>query len=658
MSTEALEVPVSSEVIASETQEDAIEMTGDILDQKATSGELESVDQSPTRIPDLSKIQTKKKRLTLQERLALATKTKDKKESLSASELLDPEKFNASDKDRQSKSPSPTPMPMDKEVLEVESSKANTQQIKPELDASEDIKSLVAQNNKLKSEIAKLQSSKLQQELTKKDEIIAQLMKEGEQLSIKELKLNDTIKRLRVTNQSYEEVIADLNEKDAEHSEKLAEIDDILKKNKLDMKLLSEALKEYNKLITDGVKQKLEQVTKDFEKEVKKNELKSKEINELRIQMDLLKETNKIEINNKEEIIQHLKAEVANVKTMNSNEIIRLESKIESLIMETESTTDTTEVNSKDHQKLLRNFNNLQAEMLNSKSNWELIEINLNSKITDLTNKLEYSRKEKHQMVKDIRLLQDKLTDANDTIASLREDVERLELAINEKDEIIEDLNIEKTNLNEKILKINQLYNSEKQLLSKNIDDLSNQLKEKDEKSISNGYLEDMSYNNSRGFESSIYEYRNESAHSLVSDLDTLPFTESNTRDNSREVSSLDNNFNSFQLINKLSNTVKTLKVELSSIKEEVEQVNTEKDILEREILSSSKKTQEVDAFIQKIHDLEQQLQDRDSQEDQLLEIIGEKEEKLEELRNDVQDLKDLCKLQVQQMIQIQEQRK
>lgn len=120
----------------------------------------------------------------------------------------------------------------------------------------------------------------------------------------------------------------------------------------------------------------------------------------------------------------------------------------------------------------------------------------------------------------------------------------------------------------------------------------------------------------------------------------------------------MDNNFNSFQLINKLSNTVKTLKVELSSIKEEVEQVNTEKDILEREILSSSKKTQEVDAFIQKIHDLEQQLQDRDSQEDQLLEIIGEKEEKLEELRNDVQDLKDLCKLQVQQMIQIQEQRK
>lgn len=645
MSSEPLEAPVTVEPVVTESKLDEIDSSNGHMDKKPTDVEDQILEQPPPMKSDLPK--TKKKRLTLQERLALATKTNDKKDSLPTPELSDVEKETINHNVKLDTSSPPIENRTD--TPEIESTEMKV------TESSENLKTLELENNKLRAEISKLKSNKVQQDLAKKDELIAQLMKEGEQLSIKELKLNDIIKKLRASNQSYEEVIADLSEKDVEHSEKLAEIDELLKVNKLDMSLLSEAIKDYNNLRAEGVQQKLEKATKDYEAKLKESALKSKELNDLRIQMDLLKESNKIELSGKDEIIKNLKMEVSNVKTMNSNEIIRLENRIENLIMETESTADVSDISSKDHQKLLKNFNNLQSEMLNSKSNWELIEINLNSKITDLTSKLETNRKDKLQMIKDIKVLQGKLSDANDDVASLKEKVDELQKVISAKDEIIEDLNLEKNHLNEILVKINHIYNGEKQSLSKQITELTESLNEKQSKSASNGYMDDISYNSNRSFEPSIYEFRNESAHSLVSDIDTLPFTENNTRDNSRDVSLVDNNFNSFQLINKLSNTVKTLKVELSSIKEENEQVNNEKDSLERDLLNNSKKIQEIDALTQKIQDLELKLQERDTKEDQLLEIIGEKEERLEELRNDVEDLKDLCKLQVQQIIEAQE---
>ena len=62
--------------------------------------------------------------------------------------------------------------------------------------------------------------------LASKDETIEQLRKEGEALSLKELKLNESIKKLKLANQDLEENIRDYSVKSEESSMKLEELTD------------------------------------------------------------------------------------------------------------------------------------------------------------------------------------------------------------------------------------------------------------------------------------------------------------------------------------------------------------------------------------------------------------------------------------------------
>ena len=62
--------------------------------------------------------------------------------------------------------------------------------------------------------------------LASKDETIEQLRKEGEALSLKELKLNESIKSSSLQNQDLEENIRDYSVKSEESSMKLEELTD------------------------------------------------------------------------------------------------------------------------------------------------------------------------------------------------------------------------------------------------------------------------------------------------------------------------------------------------------------------------------------------------------------------------------------------------
>lgn len=59
-----------------------------------------------------------------------------------------------------------------------------------------------------------------------KDETIQQLLKEGEALSLRELKLNETIKKLKSANQDLESNLQDYSIKSEESTLKLEEFND------------------------------------------------------------------------------------------------------------------------------------------------------------------------------------------------------------------------------------------------------------------------------------------------------------------------------------------------------------------------------------------------------------------------------------------------
>lgn len=114
------------------------------------------------------------------------------------------------------------------------------------------------------------------------------------------------------------------------------------------------------------------------------------------------------------------------------------------------------------------------------------------------------------------------------------------------------------------------------------------------------------------------------------------------------------NNTQHIQLIKKLSSSVNRLEMELSTNKSELSKLIKERDDAGDEIMKLMDENK-------KVTQLELDLKSRDdditslmAKLDKVLVLLGEKEERVGELSADVDDLKDLLKQQVQQMVEMQ----
>ena len=90
------------------------------------------------------------------------------------------------------------------------------------------------------------------------------------------------------------------------------------------------------------------------------------------------------------------------------------------------------------------------------------------------------------------------------------------------------------------------------------------------------------------------------------------------------------------------------------SLKEENEQIMRDKEQAQQQILQQSALEQTVRDLTQRAEDLLSELQEKGGNKEILLQVLGEKSERVEELQADVADLKDLMRQQVQQMIEMQ----
>lgn len=93
---------------------------------------------------------------------------------------------------------------------------------------------LSEENKQLKSQSSKpgninKETIQLKEQLASKDETIEQLMKEGQVLSVKELKLNESIKKLKASNNDLEQSLNDYSKKNEQVLLKLNEQEDFLK---------------------------------------------------------------------------------------------------------------------------------------------------------------------------------------------------------------------------------------------------------------------------------------------------------------------------------------------------------------------------------------------------------------------------------------------
>lgn len=494
------------------------------------------VEETPELVKDTPALKGKRKRLTLQERLALAAKgpkvtsSTDTTPSISRAtspqptetvtivqasaeeltEALQPlsaevsiEQPQRNDQKRLS-----TEIELDKYILKEEHEseilklRKNVQDLKSKnqvlSDAVDRFRSLQAQNND--------DNDKFKSKLAEKDGTIKQLMDEGEILSRKELKLNDTIKKLRSQMKEVEEANKGLLEKKA----KLDLIDGILTSNGVkSVSELAEKCSEYH----SKALQLDEYIGREKANEfiIQERNDAQKKMSELNIQLELFKKQSRLEIDSKDVLINQLRQENSKNKREKNSEIQRLEEKIEALRLEAESSsnghsrtartsttslsllnnnninsTDVDEARSsklvdyEDYIKLSNSHHSLQAQYLQSQETWKLLESNLSGRVDKLSQTAESYRKTNAKVTNEFKKLEHELQAKLSEFDTLKfeaksqlDTIEKLKFKLQLKQTDIEELEAKFENFK-------TIYNIDREKLSLKIESLSKKLEKKE----------------------------------------------------------------------------------------------------------------------------------------------------------------------------------
>lgn len=671
----------------------------------------------------------KPKRLTLQERLALAAKAK-KKANASAVESrpassIEPE--SAKDTEKSQVEPSETP-----ETLETQTTPAPNDLALEELAQVKAALAQVSEENKVLREKAAntANNSEMDKKLAEKDNTIKQLMEEGQTLSKRELKLNDRIKTLAQTNIKLEASLKSYSEKNEETLLKLGEIEDIMKVHKIkSVDQLFELLSTSNLKLQDlqlaldkekdlNWEAKYKELQKMYETELNDKKSYIKQLNGSALELQMLKQQVQLDVQSKDELITLLNREIVELRDENSAEVTRLESKIEGLRMENESFlkmarngVDDADDNAAAHKqidylefaKLSDTHRNLQAQYVSSQENWKLIESNLLSKVDGLASSLESVKKSKLKSASEVKKLNSQFFALGEQILKLKQEVATLRDAKKELEFQLQVKANEYSELEEKLEELKTVFNSDRQNYDIKINTLNETIRKFEEQGqVYNSSLssDNMSSLHSRRFRDSglhinleARSIRNFSTHSMNS-LGTpfqqwddpnasAPFTPYTLTQHQFSSSSLTEEIHpldapdagtpdvsysfknetptlpssgatkNIQLINKMSSSIRRLELELLSLKEENDQITAEKDTAQQEVLGKYDLEQQVARLQETVLRLENDVADGKRKEGTLLEVIGEKSERVAELQADVVDLKDLCRQQVQQMIEM-----
>lgn len=673
------------------TQVEDLKLNGTENTQKET-GQL-VLPEKATEPQEVEKAEEDKpksrKRLTLQERLALAAKGKKKTVSRSQSPAPEKEESVREDKSGEKLEEKPTG----------EAEKPNTEL---------EIQRLTRLNAELQEELvaAKAQAGDKKQKellakLDAKEDTIKQLLKEGEALSIKELKLNDTIKSMKATTADLEQSLKELSEKHDNSLIQLNELEQFLTAHKF--KSLEHALgdfsaqsahlqqlqQELDKERAHNWERKYKEQQKMYESELDAKKSALKEVNEVKIQLEMAKSQAALDVGSKQLAIDNLKKQMASMKDEFSQESARLESKLEFYRVETESQlVDKDAIKGKvveydEFAKLSDAHHSLQQQYISSQENWKLIELNLLAKVDSLTSTIDNLKRIKLKLSNELKRTQAELSQEKADREQLQTTYDELVKAHSELEFDAKMKLQDLVEANEKFEKFKQIFNKDRQALEAKIKTL--ELRKPPPLERENGLTIEPPPRiqfRSTSLESTPHwgdirlgelsttpaisrDFLGVFANNLLSTL--LHDADSYSGDDSFSLHSKSINHsilnvlpaaggsNNIQLITKMSLSIRRLEIEINALKDENAALVADQESAQQEILAKIKETEELHALKDQLEQLQREVDAKAAHEQTLLEVIGEKSEQVEELRADVADLKDLCRQQVQQMIEMQE---
>ncbi|EMR09510.1 hypothetical protein PNEG_02098 [Pneumocystis murina B123] len=561
----------------------------------------------------------------------------------------------------------------------------------------------------------------LKHAIDEKDRKIHILLEEGEELSKKELKHLSIIKNLR---SKIERDGKDINEMKNKTKKLESEVTDLKKKLKNvseNNKLLSNRLKEMSDLEKEFNLLKIEQSRFEIEKN---NELKNLEdetiaiketmslqhleeleiekskshslldkLNEANINLSLLEEKSKSEINSLYSLLENERKDFFIKEKSYIEEISVLERKVEALRYELEEVSHNA--NSNFHANLLQQNEALQAQYFTAFQHWKEKESDILIK-----NALLQEENEKYLKIINKETLKSK---------NINEKMEKLKMTLFDNENILketrllnESLTKKVSKLEETIVKINSAHKNElkelkllfetqckvgkKPKLTDNEIPLTNnsfdlQYKDYDilkhneaKSSIFSDSMDDICYQKRHSGDLFVQNilpclpttsknYTNNNKNDDVNDSNTdvyfdnesvqsvsaLPILHSfNFSDHDISMSKIRPNIN---IILQLSLSIQRLKGQLSMKHDEINQITRQRDEARNECVQLMIEAEKNKELNNKICILEDKLKELNERYEQCLELYGEKSEKEKELKQDIADMKEIYTQQIEELI-------
>lgn len=524
--------------------------------------------------------------------------------------------------------------------------------------------------------------SSLVKVIKEKEEIIEQLRREGGNLAKTELKQSNQIKALKKSLSELEEDTVILQE---ELSRKLEAYEDLFSTHKTLQKQLE---------TSEAQVQKLMQENNDVA-------TLNLQLSEMNIQVQDLRS----ELEAKETTIQNgeknFRKEIELVKSAANEQVTLLETNLEKLRIELEhSSRDTSRQTTNLAPDLQQQCGALRKELESNKTNWSTIESAMNSKLVNLETQLEEckilntrcnanlidSRKlndqleaklmksEKEKQITDMKIKQMQL-DMDSLVTSLKEvtedykllqkkyDIQRshMERNIDSQTNVgdlstvsvtfppkSEDRSLSMTNLEEEWMlppEVSSISHFETSMDLKDgltpIDDDSiiKSDTEKDELSLDiNDIPEEAAALKSVNQENSLTHQNSGSMNYHRYSTEVPVSNQMNAR-----------------MVSKLGAEIRRFEVEVSSLQALCDRIQKEKNAANDEVLRLLEENEKVQKLNDEKADLLKQMEGLKAQLDAALQLLGEKTELVEELENDVSDLKEMMHQQIQDMMEMQE---
>ncbi|XP_040890302.1 TATA element modulatory factor [Toxotes jaculatrix] len=562
----------------------------------------------------------------------------------------------------------------------------------------------------------RLNSSDTMEIIREKEEQIRGLLEEGEKLSKQQLQHSNIIKKLRVKEKESDTKIAKQQKKIKEQEEELKHLQQVLdgkeeveKQHRENIKKLNAVVerqeKELSRLQSDAeelqeknrsLQAALDNSYKELAELHKVNASRASEAEEAALsretqakeQLSLALEKAQEEARIQQEALANQVADLrlalqrAEQQQARKEDYLREEiSELQQRLQEAENRNqELSQSVTSATRPLLRQIENLQASLGGQTASWEKLEKNISDRLADAQAQLAVAVEKERSATEELLSIKSQLASLESQNSMLRQEKARfltqLEAEKNKREKLEDETSREHAELEnlrgehsrmleeakkEKLLLTNQLEMEKMKVEQekKKCYLAQEALKEKERKAMTHSVGEPPASSTPSLSRSSSISGDNAGLHasvlsqddSLDHSLGTMTMSVSMSGTNLYEAARLSGGSS---IIENLQSQLKLREGEITQLQLEISSLERSRSVMAEELVRLTNQNDEMEEKVKEIPKLKVQLKDLEQRHNTILQMYGEKAEEAEELRLDLEDVKNMYKTQIDELLQNQ----